>query len=90
MNQFTPASNPFQGKYLVMVALALGLAVGGYYILNAPDQRSPGDKIGDAINELPNGVDKAVRELEDRTPGEKLGDAVKDAGDDIKKSTNQQ
>lgn len=89
MNQFTPASNPFQGKYLVIAALAIAIAVGGYYILNAPDQRSSGDKIGDAINELPNGVDKAVRELEDRTPGEKLEDAVKDAGDDIKKSTNQ-
>jgi len=67
-----------------MVALAIAVAVGGYFILNAPDQRSPGDKIGDAINELPNGVDKAVRELEDRTPGEKLGDAIEDAGDDLK------
>ncbi|HEX4890883.1 MAG TPA: hypothetical protein VFW37_11035 [Alphaproteobacteria bacterium] len=84
MSQFTPTSNPFQGKYLVMVALAIAVAVGGYFILNAPDQRSPGDKIGDAINELPNGVDKAVRELEDRTPGEKLGDAIEDAGDDLK------
>ena len=90
MNQLTPASNPFQGKYLVIAALAAGLAIGGYFILNAPDQRSAGDKIGDAINELPNGVDKAVRQLEDRTPGEKLEDAVKDVGDDIKKSTNQQ
>ncbi len=90
MTQFTPASNPFQGKYLVIAALAIAIAAGGYYILNAPDQRSPGDKIGDAINELPNGVDKAARQLEDRTPGEKLEDAVKDAGDDIKKSTNQQ
>lgn len=73
-----------------MAALAIAIALGGYFILNAPDQRSAGDKIGDAINELPNGVDKAARELEDRTPGEKLEDAVKDAGDDIKKSTNQQ
>lgn len=73
-----------------MAALAIAVAIGGYYILNAPDQRSTGDKIGDAINELPNGVDKAVRQLEDRTPGEKLKDAVNDVGDDIKKSTNQQ
>ncbi len=73
-----------------MAALAIGLAAAGYYILNAPDQRSPGEKIGDAINELPNGVDKAARQLENRTPGEKLKDAVKDAGDDVKKSTNQQ
>lgn len=68
-----------------MVAIAIAIALGGYFILNAPDQRSGGDKIGDAINELPNGVDKAARELEDRTPGEKLGDAVEDAGDELKK-----
>lgn len=44
-----------------MAALAIAVGISGYYILNAPDQRSTGDKIGDAINELPNGVDKAVR-----------------------------
>lgn len=79
MTQFSSSSNPFQGKYLIIAALAIAIAAGGYYILNAPDQRSSGEKIGDAINELPN-VDKAARELEDRTPGEKLEDAVKDAG----------
>jgi hypothetical protein len=79
-----------QSKFLIMAGLALVVGVVGYYVLNAPDRRSAGDKIGDAINELPNGLDKASRQLEDRTPGEKLGDAAKDAGDDLKKATNQQ
>ncbi len=68
---------------------AITLAV-GYNILTAPDRRDAGQKISDAIDELPNGIEKASRQLEDRTPGEKIGDAVTDAGDDLKKATNQQ
>jgi hypothetical protein len=79
-----------QRKNLMMIGLVVVLAIIGFYVLNAPDERSAGDKIGDAINELPNGVNKAARQLEDRTPGEKLNDAAKDAGDDLKKATNQQ
>ena len=79
-----------QGKFLVTAGLVIVIGILGYYVLNAPDRRSAGDKIGDAINELPNGIDKASRQLEDRTPGEKLSDAAKDAGDDLKKATNQQ
>lgn len=78
-----------QTNFLAVAAVVVLVIVGGYYVLNMPDQRSTGDKIGDAVDALPNGVDKAARELEDRSPGEKLGDAVKDAGDDIKKSTDQ-
>lgn len=74
----------------MIAVLTVFVAVIGYYILNAPDNRNAGEKVSDAINELPKGVDKAARQLEDRTPGEKLGDVVKDAGDDAKKATNQQ
>lgn len=81
--------NQFQPKHLAIVAFVAAIAVGGYLVLNNPDQRSAGDKIGDAINELPNGIDKAARQLEDRTPGEKLGDVIDDAVDDTKKATNQ-
>jgi hypothetical protein len=79
-----------QGKFIAFAALAIVIVVMGYYVLNAPDKRNPAEKIGDAIGELPNGVDKAARQLESRTPGEKLQDAASDVGDDIKKSTNQQ
>lgn len=78
-----------QGKFLLMTGVAVIIAVIGYNVLNAPDNRSPGQKIADAIDELPNGMEKASRQLEDRTPGEKLNDIAKDAGDDIKKATNQ-
>jgi hypothetical protein len=79
-----------QGKFIFMAALAAFAIIIGYNILNAPDRRDAGQKIADAIDELPNGLDKASRQLEDRTPADKLSDAAKDAGDDLKKATNQQ
>ena len=79
-----------QSKILIIGAFIVVIGIVSFYVLNAPDQRSPGDKIGDAVNELPNGVDKAARQLESRTPGQKLDDAAKDAGRDLRKATNQQ
>lgn len=67
---------------ILIGALVLALvAVGAYAALNMPDRRSPGEKVGDAIGQLGNGVDDAARELEDRTPGERLVDEVKDSTD---------
>jgi len=72
---------------LIAVAVILA-AVLAYGLLTMKDDRNPAEKIGDAIHELPQGIDKAGRQLEDRTPGQKLGDAVKDTGDKIKENTN--
>jgi short subunit fatty acids transporter len=78
------------GKTLLIIAAVVIVAIIGYGILYAPDRRTDAQKIGDAINELPKGVDKATRQLEDRTPADKLEDAAQDAGNDLKKATNQQ
>jgi len=78
--------NNQKGLITIMIIVVLGVIVWG--VLTMPDQRSGGQKIGDAVDALPDGVGKAARQLENRTPGEKLGDAVKDAGDDINKNTN--
>lgn len=75
-------------KTLLAVVLILVIGIIAWGVLTMPDQRTSGQKVGDAIDALPQGVDKAARQLEDRTPGEKLGDAVKDVGDDIKDKTN--
>jgi len=77
-------------KLIPAAIIVLIIAVVGYYVLNTPDQRTVGQKIGDAIDELPKGPDKAARQLEDRTPGDKLQDAVKDEKQDVKKALNQQ
>lgn len=65
-------------RRLVMFIVIVVVAILAYSVLTMPDQRNTTEKIGDAIHELPQGVDKAARELEDRTPGQKIGDAIKD------------
>lgn len=77
-----------RNKSLLTIIAVILLAAILYSVLVMPDRRTAGQKIGDAIDTLPQGVDKAARQLEDRTPGEKLGDAVKDVGNDIKQNTN--
>lgn len=82
------ANSSFKGVVAIIVVVVVAIMAWG--VLTMPDQRSTGQKVGDAIDALPQGVDKAARQLEDRTPGEKLGDAVKDAGDDIRRNTDSQ
>lgn len=79
-----------KNQLIPALVVMLIVAIIGYYILNAPDRRDPGQKIGDAISELDNGLDKAARQLEDRTPGDKLQDAIQDKKEDVKKALNQQ
>lgn len=68
-------------KMIIGVLIAVLVAVIAYGVLNAPDRRGPAEKVGDAITQLPNGVDNAARELESRTPAERIKDNVKDATD---------
>lgn len=79
---------PHVTRNIVYVVIVIILGVVAWAVMTMPDNRSSGEKIGDAIDALPNGIDKAAEQLEDRTPGEKLGDAVKEVGDDIKDSTD--
>ncbi|HEU5047097.1 MAG TPA: hypothetical protein VFT64_04555 [Rickettsiales bacterium] len=75
-------------KVILIIAVIVAICGVGYALLTMPDQRTTGQRIGDAIDALPQGVDKAGQQLEKRTPGERLGDAMKDAGDSVKKNTS--
>lgn len=66
------------GIGVVVIAVVAVLA---YAMLTAPDQRSVGERVGDAVGALDEGVDDAGRELERRTPAERIGDEVEDATD---------
>jgi hypothetical protein len=66
-------------KFILLSFIVIVLAVVGYSILTLPDNRTPSEKVGDAIHDLDKGPDKAAQQLESRTPGQKIGDAVKDA-----------
>ncbi|MDX2027941.1 MAG: hypothetical protein SFW62_04840 [Alphaproteobacteria bacterium] len=75
-------------KWPLILGVIIIASIGTYAFLTMQDHRSATEKIGDAIHELPQGLDKAGRQLEERTPAQKLGDAVKDTGDEIKENTN--
>jgi hypothetical protein len=57
------------------------VAVVAYSVMTTREHRGPGEKVGDAIEKLDEGIDNAGRELKDRTPAEKVRDEVKDATD---------
>jgi len=73
---------------LVIIIVLVVLAVAGYAIMHAPDQRTPGQKVGDAIDNVREGnLDGAAKSLQNRTPAQKMGDAIEKAGDKVQKST---
>lgn len=70
------------GKTLAVIAVLALIAVGAYFILNMPDRRTTGERVGDALDTLgEQGPGEAAEELGDRTPGERLGDAIEDNAD---------
>lgn len=71
-------NNP-SGSQTVLVIVAIIILGGlGYYAFNGADHRTTAEHVGDAISNLPNGVDRAAKELENKTPAEKIGDKIKD------------
>lgn len=64
---------------IVVVLLVVLAAIAGYAFFNMRDNRTGAERVGDAVSALPNGIDKAARELENRTSAERVGDAVGDA-----------
>ena len=73
--------------FIMIVAVVALLAIIAFAIMQAPDRRSTGERIGDAVSNLSNGVEDAGESLQDRTPAQKLGDAVEDAGDRVERAT---
>ena len=56
----------FDPRSMIFVVVIVLLAVVSYSVLNTPEHRSPGEKIGDAVDAL-----------KDRTPAEKIKDDLK-------------
>lgn len=67
-------------KSIMTLVIVVVAALVLYGALTMPDQRTATQRVGDAIEALPD-AGKAAEQLERRTPGERLGDAVKDATD---------
>ena len=72
--------------FILLVIVVVGMAA--YAILNKPDDRNAVQKVGDAIQKLPEGGTKAARELQDRTPADRISDSVKDEKNKIENNGN--
>lgn len=68
----------------VVVVALLGVIVGAIMMNSRND--TPGERLGNAAEEVSDGVEDAAEELQDRSPAEKVGDAIEDTGDAIKDS----
>lgn len=80
--------NPTVKNVLIIIVVVV-VAILGYQMLVAPDNRTTGERVGDAVDAIGEGrPGKAIDELGDKTPGERIGDAVEDVGNDIKEATD--
>jgi len=68
-------------KTPILFVVIVVIAVLAYGALIIQDRRSSTDKMGDALHELPQELDKAERQLRSPTLGEKLDNVIKDVGD---------
>lgn len=66
---------------LIVLAIVLVVVV-GYSMMTQPDDRNPIQRVGDAVEELPN-TGEAAEQLEDQTPVDKAADAIDDAVDEM-------
>jgi hypothetical protein len=80
---------PASTRNVLIALLVIIVLVAAYSVLTKPDDRTTSQRVGDAIHELPNGLDKASNELkDDNTPGQKMGDEVRHMGDKIKENSD--
>lgn len=62
---------------IVLVAFLALAGYGLYVFMNKPDDRTAVERLGDAVKQLPNGLDAATQQLEDKTPTQKLEEGIK-------------
>lgn len=66
----------YKGLWILVAIIIIGLLAYGLFATS--EQPTAGEKIGAAVNELTQGADKAVQDL---------NDAAKDAADKVKEET---
>lgn len=68
-----PATNSQNGNNMLIILAVILIAiaaVGSVFLMQ--DNRSGSERVGDAVQALPNGVDKAADELGDQAPAENV------------------
>lgn len=74
-------------KTIVIVLVVLAVVVVGALAMKAPDDRTAGERIGDAVENLDQGIPEAAEQLEDQSAAERVvhdaGEALEEAGESI-------
>ncbi len=68
---------------IILGIIALVLALGAVLYVLSQDNRSSGERVVDAIETVPQGLDKAAGQLDDKSPAENIGDNVDRAVDRV-------
>ena len=83
-------TQPSSGNTGVLVILAVAViaivAVAAIYLMQ--DHRTGGQRVGDAIEALPHGVDKAANKLDDQPPAQNVERNLDDAGKKVERKLN--
>ncbi|MDB5478810.1 MAG: hypothetical protein JWM96_1305 [Alphaproteobacteria bacterium] len=79
VNNSNSGNGNSKGVIITIVVIAL-LAVAAYAFMHMPDNRTTGERVGDAVDSAAQGnIGDAAGQLGDKSPAEKAGDAVKNA-----------
>lgn len=69
------------GRILVIVLILAVVIFGAAFFLNRTDNRTAGEKVGDAIDAVPVVVESAAAEFSESSPLAKAGEALENAGE---------
>lgn len=76
------ATKDKDGKGVIVLVILVVIVLGVLALSMGGREETIGDRIGNAANEITEGVEEAGEELDpDRTLGEEFGDAVEDTGE---------
>ncbi len=68
---------------VITVVMVMALSVGGYVLFQPPRPQTLGEKIDAAVEEISNGVDKAVERFDDRSVAQKAADDAVAAANEL-------
>lgn len=78
-----------KSSYWAVAMIVVAIALVAMMLMRAAEP-TLGDRIGNAVDEVGDGIEDAGRELDpNRTTGEKIGDAVEDVGEEIQDAADQ-
>ena len=69
---------------LYWLVLAVVVGAGTYYFFNGRDDRTTGQRVGNAIDSFSetHSLDRASQQMKDQTPAQKLGNEIHDKTDE--------